>query len=86
MLRKQKPQEITEVFDPSQSDSQLRRAEASPDVRETTGQGHVEICGWHRHIPGAQGRRHVQGPDDLADRSRNTWEGTYELAAIAQAA
>jgi hypothetical protein len=38
MLRNQKPQEITEVPDPSQSDGQLRRAEASPDVRETTGQ------------------------------------------------
>jgi hypothetical protein len=38
MLRNQKPQEITEVFDPSQSDGQLRRAEASPVVRETTSQ------------------------------------------------
>jgi hypothetical protein len=38
MLRNQKPQEITEVFDPSQSDGQLRGAEASPDFRETTGQ------------------------------------------------
>jgi hypothetical protein len=38
MLRNQKPQEITEVPDPSQSDGQLRRADASPDDRETTGQ------------------------------------------------
>jgi hypothetical protein len=38
MLRNQKPQEITEVLDLSQSDGQLRRAEASRDLRETAGQ------------------------------------------------